>query len=58
MLGVEAGEGRPEHLDEVAVVAQVMVHVSEVGVDVVSVPAKRGRKMTLDVWGNADISYV
>lgn len=40
LAGIKAGERRSEHLDKVAHAPQVLVHVPEVRVDVVSIPEK------------------
>lgn len=47
LAGIKAGERRSEHLDKVAHAPQVLVHVPEVRVDVVSIPEKS--KVTLQV---------
>lgn len=38
LTGVEAREGGAEDFDEVAHASQVLIHVPEVGVDVVTIP--------------------
>lgn len=48
LAGIKAGERRSEHLDKVAHAPQVLVHVPEVRVDVVSIPEKKS-KVTLQV---------
>lgn len=47
LAGIKAGERRSEHLDKVAHAPQVLVHVPEVRVDVVSIPEKS--KVTFQV---------
>ena len=41
LAGIKAGNGRSEHLNKVAHTPQVLVHVPEVSVDVVSIPGNR-----------------
>lgn len=40
LTGIKAGKRGPEHLHKVAHASQVLVHVPEVRVDVVSVPGR------------------
>lgn len=40
LAGIETGKRCPEHLHKVAHASQVLVHVPEVSVDVVSIPGK------------------
>lgn len=51
LAGIKAGERRSEHLHKVAHAPQVLVHVSEVSVDVIPVPEKKKRKINIGfIW--------